>query len=182
MSLILRGFVPAGMVAAAVVLAACARQPTPFQQASGGGGGYTTQQIASNRFRVSFTGNTVTPREVVDTYLLYRAAELTLENGFDYFIIVNRDTQRNTQFRTYGDTLNTGWRGGWGWRHSGFTTYRTVPITSYEAVADIVLNRGPAPTDNPDAYTAREVLAAIGPTVVRVDPAPGAPITVQPGS
>ena len=49
------------------------------------------------------------------------------------------------------------------------------PINSYDAIADIVTYRGPKPAANPYAYDAHEVLNAIGPTIVRIAPAPGAP-------
>ena len=62
--------------AAALSLAACAT-PTPYQPLVRNGtatGGYTETRISSDRFRVSFQGNTITDRETVERYLLYRAA------------------------------------------------------------------------------------------------------------
>ena len=46
-------------------LAACAASPTPYQIA-GEDGGYADQQIESDRYRVSFEGNSATPRETVE--------------------------------------------------------------------------------------------------------------------
>jgi hypothetical protein len=168
-------------------LAACST-PTPYRQAATlNDDGYTTQQIESNRFRISFRGNSLTARQTVDTYMLYRAAEVTLQNGGDYFIVVNKDVDKNTGYESYGDDLAWGWGGGWGWRHGGwgggpgfggpgfgggFDYSR--PINSYDAIADIVTYHGAKPANNPYAYDAREVLNAIGPTVVRMAPAPGA--------
>ncbi|WP_204260691.1 CC0125/CC1285 family lipoprotein, partial [Stenotrophomonas maltophilia] len=51
-------------------------------------------QIESNRFRISFSGNSLTARETVERNLLYRAAELTLQQGFDHFILADRDTEQ----------------------------------------------------------------------------------------
>jgi len=176
-------------VAALGVLAACAH-PTPYQPAATETGeGYTTQRIESNRFRISFRGNSVTSRQTVDTYMLYRCAEVTLENGYDYFVIVNKDVDKNTGYENYGDDLAWGWGGGWGWRHGfgpgpgpwgggGFDYSR--PINSYDAIADIVLYRGPKPANNPYAYDARDVMNAVGPTVMRIAPAPGAPPMAPP--
>jgi hypothetical protein len=164
------------------MVAACST-PTPYRQAASPyDDGYSTQQIESNRFRISFKGNSLTTRQTVDTYMLYRAAEVTLQNGGDYFVIANKDVDKNTAYENYGDELAWGWGGGWGWRHGGFGggpgwggfDY-TRPINSYNAVADIVTYKGPKPANDPSAYNAREVLAAIGPTVVRITPAPGAP-------
>jgi hypothetical protein len=170
-------------------LAGCA-QPTPYQPAtSENGDGYTTQRIESNRFRISFRGNSVTSRQTVDTYMLYRAAEVTLENGYDYFVIVNKDVDKNTAYENYGDDLAWGWRGGWGWRRgfgggfgAGIGTDYSRPINSYEAIADIVTYRGQKPANNPYAYDAREVMTAVGPTVMRIAPAPGSPPTMPQGA
>jgi len=166
------------------LLAACAT-PTPYKAATSPyDDGYTTQRIESNRFRISFKGNSLTSRQTVDTYMLYRASEVALENGFDYFVIVNKDVDKNTAYEHYGDDLAWGWGGGWGWRHGfgpgpgfgGGMDY-TRPINSYDAIADIVAYRGKKP-NNPYAYDAHEVTAAVGPTIVRIAPAPGAPPTM----
>jgi hypothetical protein len=173
-----------------LVVAAC-QTPTPYQPAATpNGDGYSTQQIESNRFRVSFKGNSLTNRQTVDTYMLYRAAEVTLQNGGDYFIVVNKDVDKNTGYENYGDDLAWGWGGGWGWRHGfggpgfgggfgGGIDY-SRPINAYDAIADIVTYRGPKPAANPYAYDAHEVVNAVGPTIVRIAPAPGAPPAMAP--
>jgi outer membrane biogenesis lipoprotein LolB len=59
-----------------VLLAACS-QATPYQPASSGSaihGGDSQQLIAPNHYRVRFHGNSLTSRETVEAYLLYRAA------------------------------------------------------------------------------------------------------------
>ena len=97
----------------ALALAACAT-PTPYQPATGSGfyrNGYADQQIEPNRYQVSFAGNSLTSRETVERYLLYRSAQLTLERGYDYFILADRDT--NLRSRTYS-TPGVGGFGGWG--------------------------------------------------------------------
>src|SRR3546814_6915077 len=63
--------------------------------------GFSEQRIESNRYMVSFSGNSLTSRETVERYLLFRAAELTVQQGFDHFILVDRNTDRKT--RTYVD-------------------------------------------------------------------------------
>jgi hypothetical protein len=52
------------------------RRPTR-RQFDSSSRGYSEQQIENNRFRVQFAGNSLTDRKTVETYLLYRAAELT---------------------------------------------------------------------------------------------------------
>ncbi len=176
-------------IALALVTVAACQTPTPYKAAvTQNDDGYSTQRIESNRFRISFKGNSLTTRQTVDTYMLYRAAEVTLQNGGDYFIIVNKDVDKSTGYENYGDDLAWGWGGGWGWRRGfgpgfgpgfgggfgGGIDYAR-PVNSYDAIADIVTYRGPKPDKNPYAYDAREVLNAIGPTIVRIQPAPGAP-------
>lgn len=174
-------------MAAALALGGC-MTATPYQPATGTGQyrtGYSDEQIEENRFRVSFAGNTLTSRETVERYLLYRAAELTVQRGYDYFILTDRDTERRSEtYRTpgaYGPGPWGGWspywrfyRPRWGWRsydpffddpfwNDRGWDYRTV--NRYEAVAEIVMGRGPKPTDNLRAFDAREVLARLGPQI-----------------
>lgn len=148
------------------LLAACGTYgPTPYQPAAGGEMGYADTRIESDRYRVSFRGNSLTDRETVENYLLYRAAELTLQNGYDHFTIADRDTDRDRRMRSsgpryYGSRLDYlyfhpryGWIGSYSpvW---GPSTYNEV--TRYEASAEIVLGRGPKGSD-PNAFDAREV-------------------------
>ncbi|MEP9401064.1 CC0125/CC1285 family lipoprotein [Sphingomonas sp. VNH70] len=174
----------------ALALAACAT-PTPYQPASGSGfyrNGYSDQQIEPNRYQVSFSGNSLTSRETVERYLLYRAAQLTLERGYDYFILADRDT--NLRSRTYSTPgFGPAWGGGFGWggwgpawryRSPAFGWRAWDPfwgdpffgnsmdirtIDKYEAMAEIVLGRGPKPGDNIRAFDARDVLRNLGPSV-----------------
>lgn len=84
-------------ILAGLLLAACETM-TPYQQATGLAYGYSDQQIERNRWSVSFSGNSLTDRQTVETYLLFRAAELTLESGYDYFEVVARQTDTETRF------------------------------------------------------------------------------------
>jgi len=170
---------------AASVLASCAT-PTPYQPATGSGQartGYWDEQIESDRFRVTFAGNSLTSRETVERFLLYRAAQLTVERGFDHFILSDRDTEKKT--RTYVDRpLSSGPWGYWGpsWRYYnprwGWRAWspwydrpfwdREVDVRTvdrYEASAEIVVGRGPKP-QNVRAFSAREVLDNLGPSIV----------------
>jgi len=119
----------------------------------------------------------VTPRETVEDYLLYRAAELTLQNGFDHFLMVGRDTEAKTSYRYWVDHY-----GGRGFFYHGFPhwrygpwyrdpwgppTYDVQPITTYIASAEIIMIRGPRRDRDVQAFDAREVIAQVGPRVVR---------------
>jgi hypothetical protein len=52
-------------------------------------GGYVDERIDANTVVVSFSGNARTPQRTIETYLLYRCAQVTLENGYNYFIIIS---------------------------------------------------------------------------------------------
>ena len=97
------------LVTAAGVLTACATA-TPYQQAvKSGGSGYSHTQIESDRFTVSFAGNSLTDRETVETYLLYRAAEVALENGYSHFTLDDKDTEKKTRLVSTGSSLRRGY-------------------------------------------------------------------------
>lgn len=159
------------------LVASCAT-PTPYQSAIGSRWGFEENQIETDRFRVSFGGNSLTDRETVENYLLYRAAELTLEQGYDHFILVQRATDEETrQFRTGVDPFlrpssrfhYTYFHPRWGWRgwHDPFwddVNYREV--SRYEASAEIVMGHGPKPND-PNAFNAAEVVTNLGDEIVR---------------
>ncbi len=86
---------------AALFLGACATA-TPYQAAVPGERGYAEQKIETNRFKVEFGGNSLTERKTVETYLLYRAAELTRLNGFDHFRVAQRETETNSRIVPIG--------------------------------------------------------------------------------
>jgi len=84
-------------IGCAALLSACATA-TPYQAASENSRGFAEQQLEKDRYRISFAGNSSTDLETVENYMLFRAAELTTENGFDHFIIADRDTEAKTRF------------------------------------------------------------------------------------
>jgi hypothetical protein len=185
----------AAAAAAVLALGACATATPyqPLQRGSATSGGYSEQQLEANRFQVSFSGNSVTDRRTVETYLLFRAAELTRQQGYDWFAIVDRQTDRNTQvyadpyFNTWGGYWGPSWRvfgpryggwsrwgywgggGGWGpgwgggWGPGG---YSLREVTRFEANAEIFMGRGPKPNDS-RSFDASDVIQRLGPTIVR---------------
>lgn len=64
---------------------------TPYQK-TGLTGGYSETQLDENVFKVAFRGNAYTNRERVADFTLLRSAELTLENGFNYFVIIDANS------------------------------------------------------------------------------------------
>jgi hypothetical protein len=173
--------------AVSLILAGCATS-TPYQPAGYNGqrGGYAEQRVDQNRYRVSFAGNSVTSREQVEMSLLYRAAELTAQSGYDWFTTVNRATDRDVRYvQDYDPYYASRYGWGWGptWRYSrrgtwsswgygwpgryGLNDYQVREIDRFEASAEILMGRGAKPADDANAFDAREVMANLGPRVVR---------------
>jgi len=182
------------MVAGSLSLASC-MTATPYQPASANGSvrnGYSDEQIEENRFRVSFSGNSLTSRETVERYLLYRSAELTLQSGYDYFVLSNRDTEKKTQTYATPGVGGAGFGGPWGywspyWRYYsprwGWRSWdpfwgdpfwdRDIDVRTverYEATAEIVMGHGPKPATELRAFNARAVVDSIGPSIQRPVP------------
>jgi len=171
-------------------LAAC-ETATPYQpnvRGSATSGGYSETRIEPNRWRVNFSGNSMTSRETVEGYLLFRAAELTLQNGADWFEIVDRNTATKTRSYVEPDPLYHPWYGagfgywrpswryrthGYGWRtwdpfwgDPFFTSsYDVHTIESYEASAEIMTHRGAKPQGDARAFDAHAVVDNLRPRI-----------------
>lgn len=165
---------------------------TPYQPETAGqriSGGYSEKRLGNNRYRVHFSGNTLTSRETVEGYLLYRAAELTVQSGYDWFKITDHTTERDRRTYIerepryepwYGSSYNY-WRPHWRYYRRGrWTTwhpYRSAPFWGYdenirtverfEAEAEIAMYRGPMRTDETRVFDARKVMSDLGPTIKR---------------
>jgi hypothetical protein len=181
------------LIASALVIAAlgACSTATPYQPDIAGqrvSGGYSEQRIGAGRYRVNFAGNSLTARDRVEGYLLYRAAELTVGDGYEWFLIVDRLTERDVRTYVEPDPFYDPWygsrygywrphwryyRGGWNDWHPEWggpfwgdaVDIRT--IERFEAHAEIVMRRGPIPADEPRAFDARSVIADLGPSVER---------------
>ncbi len=184
-----------GALIALLALSACATA-TPYQPNLPGqaaSGGYAEQRVEGNRFRVTFSGNSLTSREKVESYLLFRAAELTVAQGYDWFAIADRRTDRQARAYLQTDPFYTSWYGshfghfaptwryyggGHGWNswhpHMGspfFASRLDVrTIEKFEAMAEIVMGRGAKPAEDPAAFEARAVIENLGPRILRPEP------------
>lgn len=182
----------AAVMILAVALAACATS-TPYQLATPSpaiADGLSETRLATDRYRVTFAGNYRTSREQVQRDLLHRAAELAVQQGYDWFEAA--DPRIGTSSQAVVDTspfLRPGfmWNGDNGfsrptWRQSSprwgndwrdWDPFWGEPIFAnrtqgrmvdrIEATAEIVLHKGPKPEGAPRAYDAREVLSHFGP-------------------
>lgn len=161
--------------AAAGALAACVGQ-TPYGPRGDASYGYAETRIESNRFRVSFSGNSLTDQGTVETYLLFRAAELTLQEGYDWFEVVDRGTEARRRLVSDSPAYGAFYASpfhyryyhpyyGWYPWYDPFWDDRTYhEVTRYEADAEIVMGRGDKP-DHTNAYAAREVHMNLAPNI-----------------
>ena len=152
-----------------VILSGCAT-PTTYHPAVGAedwADGYHETHLEDRRWRVVFRGNILTSREAVETALLYRAAELTRQEGYDWFLEVDHDTEAHDDL-VVRDAL-----GGWGRAWSPLDAledllrlgrperrFEVSRVTAYEAIAEIVMGQGAKPED-PRAYDAASVIDAL---------------------
>ena len=101
-------------------------------QKSGFSGGYSETQLDENVFKVSFRGNGYTRRERVADFTLLRSAELSLENGFNYFVVIDANSYTsNSTYTTPTTSHTTGSAYGTGNYAYGSATTRTTGGQTY---------------------------------------------------
>jgi hypothetical protein len=91
------------VLSAACLIAGCS---TAYQP-DGVSGGYTDKVLAKNTVQVTFRGNRFTPPETVHSYLLRRCAELTLQDGFNYFVLVHEEEPNEGNTDKLGSKVST---------------------------------------------------------------------------
>ena len=141
----------------ALLLAACATR-TPYQPMQKGQG-YSEQKLEAGRYRVTVVGSTATPRETVENYLLYRAAELTVAAGYERFSL--RDQQTDAEPGGSGSGVSVG-VGGFGGVARGVGLGVGVGTGSgsklaYRTQADVLMLSVDAPV-SPSTFDARQVI------------------------
>jgi hypothetical protein len=173
----------AALAVAALSLAACAT--TGLYQARDGQSGYAERRLSATQWRVEFVGDASTGRETVETYLLYRSAELTAENGFEWFVMPARAVSEESEIVVeveHPDAYRARyWRPKWRRRSRFFWSDvdPTGPMpherpgaqepaawsrAHYSASADIVMGNGPPPVG---AFPARETIMRLESLIVR---------------
>ena len=178
-------------LALAALLVGCG--PTGYRPAtSAGGAGHRTTQIAQDRYLVSFEGNAATPRQTVEAFMLYRAAEVASRTGHPYFAIVASDVERKVDVDVFpsspfpyghggygrrGSRIGVGIGVGYGFPRGGVGLGRRFPpvpgyglgptvmtTDSYEAFATVE-TLDARPPGRSDVFETQDVLATLGPRV-----------------
>ena len=162
-------------------LSGCA---TPYQK-YGLSGGYSDTQLQKDVFRVGFNGNAYVSKGTVQNYLLRRCAEVTIENGYDYFVIFEEEnyaaqssyttpTQTTYQGSSYGSGTSSGHIYGRTIQSSGTysgqtygtsTTYggQTYHFSKPVSVCVIKCFKGEKPENLPNTFDAKELIKYLTP-------------------
>jgi hypothetical protein len=143
--------------------------------------GYSDEQIASNRFRVSFAGPAGSKLVEVEDLLLRRAAEITIKHGYTHFVFNTRRIETNLRGRSTPEAWNPdlGLLFDCG-RNGPRPEYNidmiapgycpSTPILQYVASSEIVVMKADEASRNPLALAAREVLARLAPSELADEP------------
>jgi hypothetical protein len=157
-----------------LLITGCASQPD-YRQAQGSGFGYKETKLSDTQYRIHFKARGSDKVKAMD-YAMLRAAEVTLNNGYDWFVVTHRETLVDDQRQELSPQI------GFSQRYAHVTECgliscrtRTYPSTQLstgifiggtersevESVLSIELGRGtrPANTDSFDAGTLKANLA-----------------------
>jgi len=147
-----------------LALSACASLAPYGPQQSAGGQGFNEQRIESDRFRVTYNGvGAVGP---VADRALFRAAQLTVDQGYDWFEVTQRwiDGRPDSAGGVRPSvSIGAGASRYGGYRASGVGVGLGLDLSGPQPTSttlEIVMGRGAKP-DRPDAYDARRVQDAI---------------------
>lgn len=143
-----------------IVLCGCA---TPYAP-EGPTGGYSETELEPGIWRVQFLGNIRVNRETVQTYWLYRAAELTLQKGFDGFEIISPIQLASKAAESSDQTARA---------IPAAAVFNPVPLPSYDAnplpipviIADIRLLKKPFDVAPAKIFDAGALKAELDPHV-----------------
>jgi hypothetical protein len=153
-----------GLAASSLALVACASLAPYGAQGGPGGQGYSEQRIESDRFRVTYNG-VGAPGPVAD-FALLRAAELTTQEGYEWFEVVQSWTDGRPggaggvrpSVSIGGGTSRYG-----GYSASGVGVGLGLDLSGPQPTSttlEIVMGRGDKPS-RPSAYDARDVQSAL---------------------
>jgi len=154
---------------AAALLAGCASAPpAPYgPAATPGASGFSDTQIKSDRYRVTYRAKSGGSARADDMALL-RASEITLARGFDWFAVIQRNTEA-APGSSAGPQVSIGTGFGNYGRHTGVSIGTGVGFNlgggkqgGAVSSLEIRLGKGAKPNDI-SAYDAREVERSIRP-------------------
>jgi len=149
-------------VSALALLGACATSVPYGPATSDSAKGYSVQPIENNRFRVAYRDNSM---DLARSRALRRAAEVTLENGDEWFLVTTAYSDTG-ELAGGGTSVSVGGASSSGGRSSvGLGVGIALPLGGssgpVEHVMEIITGSGQKP-ESADAYDANDVLANLG--------------------
>ncbi len=152
----IRSILIAGLLTSTV--AACTTAKPYGPAASATAQGFSVQPIESNRYRVSYTALS---QEDARRYALRRAAEVTVENGAEWFRVVRGYTDMSGERRSGSSVSIGGSSSSGGYSGVGVGLGVGIPLggggeKTTESL-EIITGTGPKP-DEPSVYDAESVL------------------------
>jgi hypothetical protein len=139
---------------------------------------FTLQKKGATRYHLVVKGRQFTSRDAIEKYLLYRAAELTLDQHDSWFTLIETRAKGDTAPPSKGDPEGLRfsfrmayWRPAWRYKLAGAATWQSwspfsgvafpvadpKTVTDFEVNADIVLHKGIMNDSDPLAYEAGAV-------------------------
>lgn len=156
------------ILAAALLAAACSSAPsTVYAPASvtASGSGYEDIRIEQDRWRISFTGGADATEAEVERLALRRAAELALNNGYDWFEVVDRRVTQEGENRSpvrVGGSVGRSWGSG-GYSGSGVGIGISLsPGQQVRRIVSLEIIAGSGEPRSDRAYDAAVVAAGMG--------------------
>lgn len=156
-----------GVVALVALSAGCAAVRPDYGPSAGGDRpGYSDRLVGEARYEVRYVGGRGATPALVERGMLYRAAELAVQKGYDGFRLISKETSRPD---VADDDLGLGLSVSGG-SSSGLGLGIGVPLPVggtgggvIESLGRIVLIRAPFPPDDPTVYDARTLLSGGAP-------------------
>jgi hypothetical protein len=139
------------------ILPGCA---TEYQARGFLGDGYTDVRISENTYKVDFQCNDSTSETLCEGFLFRRCAELTLNAGYDYFVMENHSTtikQDDVVVPGHYNTVTTGKGNDKTTTHvfqPGYVVANRYPVSR----ATIMMFKGTIPKEAKNAYNPRDIL------------------------
>lgn len=112
-------------IALVFVMLVCAGCATSYQS-KGFTGGFSETRLSEDTYRINFAGNAKTDSERAADFALLRAAELTRQNGYQYFVILAASDRVQRGAYTTPQSSTTNFRA----NQYGNSTYGTATTTT----------------------------------------------------
>lgn len=139
-----------------------------------GRSGYRDIQMDATTFQVTFCGNAMTAPDRVEQYALFRCADLTVQHGYDYFVVLDGARDVSTLSTEFAGPTSTSIEHDIDPMTGKFvpvavssTSLSTVTQTYHSATKTIRMFHGDRPAANVRAYDARSMMTYMGPQIER---------------